>query len=94
MNQDIYVVVEHLKEQVADISFVALAAARDLATGTGGDVAAVLLGHGVERLAGDLSADRVMLVDDPALADFNPEHYIKILTELIGADPPRCVHLW
>jgi electron transfer flavoprotein alpha subunit len=91
MNQDIHVVVEHLKGQVADISYVALAAARGLATGTGGDVAAVLLGHGVEQLAEDLSADRVVLVDDPSLTDFNPEHYIKILTELIGADPPRCV---
>jgi electron transfer flavoprotein alpha subunit len=91
MNQDIHVVVEHLKGQVADITYLALAAARGLATGTGGEVAAVLLGHGVEQLTEDLSADRALLVDDPALTDFNPEHYIKILTGLIGADPPRCV---
>jgi hypothetical protein len=30
MNQDIYVVIEHLRNQVSDISFVMLAAAHDL----------------------------------------------------------------
>jgi electron transfer flavoprotein alpha subunit len=91
MNQDIHVVVEHLRGQVADITYVALAAARDLAAGSGGSLTAVLLGHNDEGLAGDLGADRVLYIDDPALADFNPEHYAGALTELISADPPRCV---
>ena len=91
MSQDIHVVVEHLRGQIADITYVALAAARRLATGTGGDVAAVLLGHEADGLTEDLAADRVVYVDDLALADFNPEHYTAILTELIGGDPPRCV---
>ena len=51
MNQDIYVVVEHLRGQVADISYVMLAAARVLADGTGGSVVAVLLGHNAQELA-------------------------------------------
>ncbi len=91
MSQDIHVIVEHLRGQVADITYVAVAAARRLATGTGGGVAAVLLGHDGETLAGDLAADRVVYIDDPALADFNPEHYNVILADLIGGDPPRCV---
>ena len=91
MNQNIEVVVEHLRGRVADITYIALAAARRLAAGTGGNVVALLLGHEAEGLAGDLAADQVLYVDDPALTDFNPEHYAKILTELIGADPPRCV---
>ena len=36
MNQDIYVVIEHLRGQVAEISFVMLAGARELAKGFGG----------------------------------------------------------
>ena len=91
MSQDIHVVVEHLRGQVTDITYVALAAARQLATGTGGDVAAVLLGHDGENLAGDLAADRVVYIDDPALVDFNPENYNAILADLIGDDPPRCM---
>ena len=91
MNQDIYVVVEHLRGQIADISYIALAAARPLATETGGRVAALLLGHEDETLSGDLAADQVWYIDDPALADFNPEHYTATLAKLIGDDLPRCV---
>jgi electron transfer flavoprotein alpha subunit len=56
MSQDIFVVVEHLRGQVADISYVMLAAARELAKGIGGNVVAVLLGHNAEGLAGNPSA--------------------------------------
>ncbi|NNC39694.1 MAG: electron transfer flavoprotein subunit alpha/FixB family protein [Acidimicrobiia bacterium] len=93
MNRDIHVIVEHLRGQVADITYVALAAARRLVGGTEGSVVAVLLGSDDERLAGDLGADRVMYVDDPALVDFNPELYAATLAEVLGADPPRCVLL-
>jgi electron transfer flavoprotein alpha subunit len=91
MSQDIHVLVEHLRGQVADITYVALAAARRLAVGTGGEVVAVLLGHNAESLAADLAADRVLYIDDPALGEFNPEHYVAILTELLGGDLPRCM---
>ena len=91
MSQDIYVVVEHLRGQVADISYVMLAAARVLAQGTGGDVVGVLLGHDAQGLAGKLAADRVLYVDDPALADFTSDAYQKTLAALIGQDQPRAV---
>ena len=55
MNQDIYVVIEHLQGQVADISYVMLAAARVLVQETGGNVVAVLLGHEAQGLAGNLA---------------------------------------
>lgn len=91
MNSDIYVVVEHLRGQVADISYVMLAAGRALAQGTGGSVAAVLLGHNAQELASDLDADRRLYVDHPALADFTPGAYQQVLAHLIDADTPRAV---
>lgn len=60
MTQDIHVVVEHLRGQVADITYVMLAAARELAQGTGGNVVAVLLGHHAEGLTHDLAADHTL----------------------------------
>jgi electron transfer flavoprotein alpha subunit len=93
MNQDIYVVTEHLRGQVADISYVMLAAARALAQGTGGNVTAILLGHNAQELAGDLAADRVLYVDDPALADFTSDAYLAALSALIGENKPRAVLL-
>ena len=93
MNQDIYVAIEHLRGQVADISFVALAAARVLAQGTGGEVVAVLLGHNAQGLADGLAADRVLYVDHSALADFTPDAYQKVMAGLITDGKPRAVLL-
>jgi electron transfer flavoprotein alpha subunit len=93
MNQDICVVIEHLQGQVADISYVMLAAARGLAQGGGGKVVAVLLGHQAQDLASNLAADQVLYLDHPALADFTSDAYLGALTGLIGEDQPRAVLL-
>ncbi len=93
MGENIYVVIEHLQGQVREISYVMLAAGRVLASGVGGDLVAVLLGHQAQNLAGDLAADRVLYMDDPALAEFIPDAYQAALTELIKTDSPRVVLL-
>jgi electron transfer flavoprotein alpha subunit len=99
MNQDIYVVIEHLRGQVAEISYVMLAGARVLAKGFNGNVVAVLLGHNAQGLAGNpaagsgqfLAADKVLYIDHPALADFTSDAYQKALIGLISKDQPRAV---
>ena len=99
MNQDTYVVIEHLRGQVAEISLVMLAGARELAKGAGGNVVAVLLGHNSQGLVSNpssasglyLAADKVLSIDHPALADFTSDAYLKILAELIARDKPRAV---
>ena len=99
MNQDIYVIVEHLRGQVAEISYVMLAGARELAKGSGGSVVAVLLGHNAQGLAGNpsagsgqcLAADKVLSLEHPALAEFTSDAYQKALAGLIGKDQPRVV---
>jgi electron transfer flavoprotein alpha subunit len=99
MNQDIYVVIEHLRGQVAEISYVMLAGAHDLSKEIGGSVVAVLLGHNAQSLAGNpstasgqyLAADKVVYIDHPALADFTSDAYQKVLTSMISKDQPRAV---
>jgi len=91
MSQDIYVVVEHIRGQVAEISFVMLAGARELVKGLGGNISAVLLGHNAQGLAGNLAADKVLYLDHPALAEFTSDAYQKVLTDLISKDQPRAV---
>lgn len=93
MNPNIYVVIEHLRGQVSEISYVMLAAARTLAKGTGGTVAAILLGHEARPLASNLAADRVLYMDHPALADFTPDTYVEALAGLILEDKPKAVLL-
>ena len=93
MNSDIYVLVEHLQGQVSDISYTMLAAGRSLVEGTGGSLAAVLLGHEAQGLASDLATDRVLYVDHPVLSEFSSEAYTRVLVELIREEPPRVMLL-
>jgi electron transfer flavoprotein alpha subunit len=93
MDRDVYVVIEHLRGQVADISYVMLAAARVLAKTTGGQVLGVLLGHDLQDLSRALACDKVLYFDDPVLAEFTPDAYQKVLTSLLQERAPRAVLL-
>src|SRR3990172_2245497 len=91
MNQDIYVVIEHLRGQAADISYIMLAGARALAQKIGGEGVAVLLGHDAQSLANNMAAEKVLYVDHPALAEFTSDAYQKALAGLIREREPRAV---
>jgi len=91
MNQDIYVVIEHLQGQVADISYITLAAAQDLAQATGGQVVGVLLGHNAQDLASTLSADKILYADHSTLAEFTADAYQLTVASLIEEIKPRAV---
>jgi len=91
VNPDIFVVVEHLRGQVSDISYVMLVAARVLANATKGKVVAVLLGHDVVALSSDLAADRVMYMEHSAFADFSSDAYQRALEGLLREQMPRAV---
>ena len=93
MNQDIFIVIEHLRRKVSDISYMMLAAAHDLAHDTGGKIVAVLLGHNAQELVHNLKTDQVLYSDHPSLADFNPEAYQKALTGIIDEYKPKAVLL-
>lgn len=91
MHTDIFVIIEHLRGQVADISYVMLAAARSITSATNGKVVAVLLGHDAESLARDLAADRVLYIEHAAFTDFSPDAYQRTLENLIKEHAPRAV---
>jgi len=92
MSQDIYVVVEHFKGELADVTFELLGKGRELADQTGGHLVGVLLGSGVQELANSMgAADKVLYADHPQLAEFNPDSYSRVLAELIQSHTPRAV---
>jgi electron transfer flavoprotein alpha subunit len=101
MNQDIFVVIEHVRAQVADISYVALAQAQALAKETGGKVVALLLGSDASGIswnsfaiqAKNLAADSAWTFDHVALAEFTSEAYGKVLGDVINETAPRAVLL-
>jgi len=90
MSQDIFVFVEHLKGAIDDVTFELLGKGRELASATGGQLVAVLLGSGMAAKAGELgAADKVISVDHPALEHFNPEAYVTTLAEVAAQKQPR-----
>jgi len=91
MSQDIFVVIEHLRGQVSDTSYVMLAGARQLSQSTGGGVTAVLLGHNAQGAAGNLAADKVLYVDHAALAEFTSDAYLLALAGPIQEHTPRAI---
>ncbi len=93
MTTDIYVLIEHLQGKVSDMSYMMLAAGLPLAEASGGDLVAMLLGQDAQGLASDLGADRVLYVEHPALANFNPDAYTRVVAELIKEGAPRAVLL-
>ncbi|MFH1186339.1 MAG: electron transfer flavoprotein subunit alpha/FixB family protein [Chloroflexota bacterium] len=93
MSSDVCVLIEHLRGQISDISYVMLAAARGLAESSGGKVLAILLGHDAQDLAQDLLAEEVLYVDHTDLADFTPDTYEAVLVQLMGERQPRAILL-
>lgn len=93
MKQIIYVLIEHIRGQVADISYLMLAAAHKIAEQIDGSVVAILLSHNEQELANDLLANRVLYYDHPVLTDFCATAYQRVLGELIYENKPRLVLL-
>jgi len=91
MSQDIFVVIEHIQGKISDISYIMLAAARELSKGQGGTVTAILLGNKVKSLTEKLNADKVIYFEHSSLAEFSPEPYLQILKGLITKYQPRAV---
>jgi len=91
---EVCVVVETLRGGITDITFVMLAGGRRLAEGLQTKLTALLLGHHVQKLAGELgAADRVVCIEHDRLAEFNPEAYLRVTTALFEQHKPRIVLL-
>jgi len=89
---EVCVVVETLRGEIKDITFTMLAAGRRLADGLKTKLTALLIGHDVQKLAGELgAADRVVWVEHASLAEFNPEAYLCVLTAVFEQHKPRVV---
>ncbi|MBI5053671.1 MAG: electron transfer flavoprotein subunit alpha/FixB family protein [Chloroflexi bacterium] len=91
MSNDVLILAEHLNNKVSDISYEMIGKAKELAPKFGGKAIAILMGSGVKSLAESLGADSVLYVDDPALAQFNPEAYSRALAAVIKDRAPRMV---
>lgn len=86
----IFVLVEHRRGVIQDITWEMLSKGRELTSGSDSQLVALLLGHGVRGFAQELAgrADQVLLAEDERLENFNSEIYQKVLSHLIGEHRP------
>lgn len=90
MGQDILVVAEHLKGEIADVTFELLGKATELAGATGGSVAVALVGADMKGKASELgAAAKVYCVDHAGLSDFNPLTHGAALGSILDHVAPR-----
>ncbi|MDP8235050.1 MAG: 4Fe-4S binding protein, partial [Candidatus Erginobacter occultus] len=90
----VWVVAEQKGGKIQSVTYELLGAGRSLADQREVELAAVLIGDGLEEAAADLiarGADKVFLADSPALAEFLDEPYSRILARLIREEKPEIV---
>lgn len=96
-NQDykgIFVFVQQVDKKVTSVSYELIGKAKELAQDLNCDVTAVLLGHEVGGLCDNLAkygADKIIVVDDPALDVYTTEPYVQAMYEVIQAKKPEIV---
>lgn len=92
--KDVWVFCEQKKGVIQSISFELLGEGRKLADKLGVKLAAVLLGHGMEDAAealGERGADKVYLVDHPALKSYQDDPYTAVMVNLVEEFKPEVI---
>ncbi|MBI4363075.1 MAG: electron transfer flavoprotein alpha/ beta subunit [Euryarchaeota archaeon] len=92
----VWVVAEHREGKLRPVSLELLGKAADLADKAGGEVAALLLGHRLEKHVPALAAhgaDHILTADHPDLEPYTTEAHAAVLAEAIRTRRPRSVLL-
>lgn len=92
--RDVWVFCEQKRGAVQSIAFELLGEGRKLADKLGVKLCAVLLGSDMEEAAamlGERGADKVYLVDNPALKDYQDDPYTAVLVKLVEEYKPEAI---
>jgi electron transfer flavoprotein alpha subunit len=86
----IFVLAEHRKGSLREITWEMLNKGAEVASRSGSELVAVLLGHRADDFAGELAqgADRVLVVEDAQLENYNSEIYQNVLSRLLSEHQP------
>lgn len=96
MSKDVWVLVEHERGELNNVTLEMLSEGRAAASQLGGQLAAVLLGHEVSDMDSGIAgygADKLCYVNHPLLADYITEAYVSALAQMIKERQPYLVLL-
>jgi electron transfer flavoprotein alpha subunit len=88
----IFIFVQQIDNKISGVSFELLGRGKELAEDLGTEVTAVLLGFGVGDLVDELAgygADKVILIDDPALEIYTTEPYAHAMYSVLKNINPK-----
>jgi electron transfer flavoprotein alpha subunit len=92
MAQGVLAFAEQVDGSFRKIAYEAVSEGRRLADTLGETVTAVVLGSGIEGMAEELAkygADKILVADDPALADYTTDAYANVLFQVVKDVTPR-----
>lgn len=95
-NDNIFIFTEQDDGRLSTVTKEVLSAGRKLADKRNGELTAVLLGHCVAGLTSEIAkhgADKILLVDTPALERYNTLTYCQVLTHLLKKFTPAVMLL-
>ena len=96
MPQGVCAITEQRDGVFRKISFEVVSEGRRLADGLGAELCAVVLGSDIEGIAGELQKygpDKILVADDPGLAEYTTSAYTNVLADLIQSVDPAVVIL-
>jgi electron transfer flavoprotein alpha subunit len=94
MAQGVFVITEQRDGAFRKVSYEVVSEGRRIADGLGGDLTAVVIGAGVDGIASELEKygpDKILVADDPALADYTTDAYTNVLSELVKSVDPAVI---
>lgn len=93
MGSGIWVVVEHDEGEPRNVSLEILSGARSLVDHIGQELTALFLGDRIEGASQKLQGlpDRVLLMEDPLLADYTSDGYVTVIADLAQKGMPLAI---
>jgi len=93
--KEIFVLAEHRRGELRDITFELLSLGRKLAEKLDGNLVSAVLGFGVKDFTDKVAryAEQVLVVEDEKLKEFNSEAYQKVLTNILEERKPFLILL-
>ena len=94
MGQGVLVIAEQRGGEFRKVTYEAVSEGRRVADALGTDVTAVVLGSGVTGIAAELGkygADKVLVADDGALAEYTTGAYTNVLSGILSSADPEVI---
>ncbi len=94
MAQGIFVITEQQDGAFRKVTFETVSEGRRIADGLNTDLTAVVMGSGVESITGELEkygADKILVADDPVLAEYTTDAYTNVLANIIKPLDPELI---